>query len=185
MCVKHPELSGERYDPSRNCVACGRDNARKQYAANPEKGCEQARRWSADNPEKKRVIAERWRTANLPKVKAQQKRWRQANPDKELAKKHRWHAANPGKIGEYSAKRRTIKLKATPKFTAEEQTRIETLYAEAARLTAETGVVHEVDHDKPLALGGLHHPDNLVVVPRAVNRAKGAWHASLLDFILS
>ena len=53
---------------------------------------------------------------------------------------------------------------------------IAAIYAESERLTRETGIPHEVDHIYPIqgkTVTGLHHEDNLRVVPRHVNRAKG------------
>lgn len=83
------------------------------------------------------------------------------------------------------ARRRAIKKQAFVSLTTADQHRIVALYAEAARRTAETGIAHHVDHDVPLALGGLHHPDNMLVVPASINLAKGARYASTLEFILS
>lgn len=83
------------------------------------------------------------------------------------------------------ARRRARKNRAVVPLTPAEQQRIVALYAEAARRTAETGIAHHVDHDVPLALGGLHHPDNLLVVPASINLAKGARYGSTLEFILS
>lgn len=83
------------------------------------------------------------------------------------------------------AKRRAIKRGALAALTAADHLRINALYAEAVRRTAETGIVHHVDHDVPLALGGAHHPDNLLVVPARINLSKGARYASTWDYISS
>ena len=48
-----------------------------------------------------------------------------------------------------------------------------TFYTEARALTHETGVSHEVDHIVSLTKGGAHAPDNLQVLTKAENRAKG------------
>ena len=50
------------------------------------------------------------------------------------------------------------------------------IYAEAKRLTYETGVEHHVDHVRPLAAGGVHHPKNLRVVTAIENLKKGSTH---------
>lgn len=83
------------------------------------------------------------------------------------------------------ALRRARKKQALATLTPAEHQRIVAIYAEAMRRTAETGIVHHVDHDVPLALGGKHHPDNLLVVPAAINLAKGAKYASMWDFVSS
>lgn len=66
-----------------------------------------------------------------------------------------------------------------------ERERISYLYSEALRLTVETGIPHHVDHDVPLARGGTHHPDNLLVVPAAMNIGKGARFATTQEYLLS
>jgi hypothetical protein len=53
---------------------------------------------------------------------------------------------------------------------------IKAVYVEAARLTAETGIPHEVDHTIPLLgenVSGLHVAENLRAIPRLDNRRKG------------
>jgi excisionase family DNA binding protein len=50
------------------------------------------------------------------------------------------------------------------------------IYAEAQRLTRETGIPHEVDHMLPLCgriVSGLHVENNLQVLPKYLNRMKG------------
>ena len=88
----------------------------------------------------------------------------------------KWRLANPGKVNARTAKRRARKLQATPKWNTEEDyKKIEEFYIEAARLTKETGIPHEVDHIEPLQgddVCGLHVPGNLRVIQRSPNRRK-------------
>lgn len=97
----------------------------------------------------------------------------------------RWRVKNPAKIREAAARYNARKRAAVVPLTADEENRIAALYAEAARRTVETGEEWEVDHDLPLKLGGKHHPDNLVVIPALMNKAKGANYPSTLAYILS
>lgn len=105
--------------------------------------------------------------------------------DRERSRARRHDPKHAAKVRANDAGRRARKQVATPRLTPAEHLRIRMLYAEAARRTAETSIVHHVDHDTPLALGGLHHPDNLIVVSASLNLAKGARYRSTWDFISS
>ena len=65
-------------------------------------------------------------------------------------------------------KRDARKLNQTPQLTKEEQHRIEILYQWAQELP---GIWH-VDHVIPLDKDGLHHPDNLQLIPAKQNMSK-------------
>ena len=56
---------------------------------------------------------------------------------------------------------------------------IQSFYVEAKRLSVETGIKHEVDHILPISKGGLHHQDNLQVLPWIENRKKGSTVAEI------
>lgn len=150
-----------------------------------EKQKRQARTWAKKNKKRRAELNREWSRANVNQVHAQQRRWRQANPEKSLNRQRLWKAANPGAARKHYADRRAREKAATVPLTPAEQAQIATIYAEAARRTAETGVPYQVDHDKPLARGGVHHPKNLLVVPASLNQSKGARYDSTLDFILS
>lgn len=85
--------------------------------------------------------------------------------------------ANPGKQCAYVAKRNAAKLQATPKWlTKAHHLEIEGFYIEAARLTRETSIPHEVDHIVPLqgkTVRGLHVPWNLQILTKFENSSKG------------
>jgi len=76
-------------------------------------------------------------------------------------------------IRHHSAKRRAAKLRSTPAWANLQA--IATIYAEADRLTRETGIVHHVDHDIPLQhplVCGLHVESNLRVLTASDNIRK-------------
>jgi len=71
------------------------------------------------------------------------------------------------------AKRRALLKNQTPELTQEQVEQILTIYEECSRISAETGIPHEVDHIIPICRGGLHHPDNLQILTMEENRKKG------------
>lgn len=188
VCAKHPDLKGER-SKNRHCVACGRErNWRTPDGSGNKKIPRQGNRYfgklCAKHPELKGernatdgkcVGCQRARKARRRQQPDYLERERIRNRRREKTPVRRARGA------EYRARKRYALAALTPA----EQQRIVALYAEAARRTAATGIAHHVDHDRPLALGGRHHPDNMNVVPAAINLAKGAKYASLLDFLSS
>lgn len=75
--------------------------------------------------------------------------------------------------GSKTQTRRVAKLQRTPPWA--DQQAIKAIYAEAIRLTAETGVMHHVDHEIPLQgvlVSGLHVETNLQVIPWRENIVK-------------
>lgn len=86
----------------------------------------------------------------------------------------------------YAARRRAVKLKATPPWlTDSDKAAMRALYDEAARLTEVTGIPHHVDHIVPLRATcpitrqrnacGLHIPANLQVIPATDNLSKNCY----------
>jgi hypothetical protein len=76
-----------------------------------------------------------------------------------------------------TAKRRAAKLQRTPAWADNDA--IKAVYAEARRLTRETGVPHQVDHVVPLRgklVSGLHVQNNLLVIPAVENGRKFNRH---------
>ena len=73
-----------------------------------------------------------------------------------------------------NAKRRSALLKRLPSWA--DPDRIEEIYKTAEEIARETGIPHHVDHVIPLQgknVSGLHHQDNLLIVPGAENLSKG------------
>jgi hypothetical protein len=90
------------------------------------------------------------------------------------AKEKAWRASPEGKavILANNARRRALHRERVVPLTKEEKKRVDALYAEAVMRSMETGEEHHVDHRLPLSRGGVHHPDNLWIVPMSYNLAK-------------
>lgn len=146
---------------------------RAYYLANKERIAEGVRRWQSENPEKARGYKRRNYEANRGRNRAYYEKNRAqiiakvaAHYDKgcgmTLIRRRAWAGqVRPGAV--------------PPWLTDEQKEAIQWFYAEARRLTKETGVPHNVDHIAPLngALScGLHVPWNLQVLTKSENLRK-------------
>ena len=61
----------------------------------------------------------------------------------------------------------------TPPLSTEDKLKIEEVYIECERISKETGVLHHVDHIKPLSKGGEHEWMNLQIITAEENLSKG------------
>lgn len=162
--MKKPRLTPDQKDQIRKRYESGESMAKIAKAF----GCSSSTVCYAVNSESKsraRVANEEWKRANPERYK-----------ERRLATLRRYYKNNPHAAARNCAKRRASKLQATPPWlTAEHWAEIEATYKQAAFLSAETGIKHEVDHIDPLqgeTVCGLHVPWNLQVLPRPVNRSK-------------
>lgn len=94
-----------------------------------------------------------------------------------IAKNKIWQKSNPGAMAAITAKRRSKKKSAAPKWlTTENLKDIKSFYEKASLLTLLTGIKHEVDHIVPLqgrSVSGLHVPWNLQILTKSDNLSKG------------
>jgi len=101
----------------------------------------------------------------------------QAGRDKANAYNRAWKAKNHDKTLALWRSYELAKINRVPGWlTAADREAITMRYAEAQKLTAETGVPHHVDHEIPLrgiSVSGLHVPSNLRVITATENCSKG------------
>lgn len=164
---------------------------REWRTANPGKMAEYSAAWRERNPERAaEVLAKNYRKHRERYLAADRQRRLDnleiflererlsaiRNSETRKAKEIRWRVANPGKIREFAANRRAALALRVPAWLTDEDYRaIEALYIEAARLTAETDVMHHVDHKLPLRgrlVSGLHVPANMQVITAEQNLKK-------------
>lgn len=129
------------------------------------------------NPKKFKEWADRDYTKNRDAYIRRATEWIKANPEKNKAFRKKCPSSSPLMNRIRAAKRRGVKKCATPQWF--DDALVEAVYTEAERLSAETGIPHEVDHVVPLQgrmVSGLHVADNLQIITREENRKKSnAW----------
>lgn len=168
----------ERMVSSRRCVVCN-DLASKEWkASNPEACNSQKQKWSERNREKVRALKRSY-YANSEVDRAQQavraRKWLEANREKSRAASAKWRRSHLATAAAAASRRKAKLLQRTPPWADHEK--IQQFYDLARKLTEETGVIHEVDHIVPLqgkTVSGFHVHDNLQILTRQANRAKGA-----------
>lgn len=148
----------ERQTSNGTCVLCAREIAADCVARNPDG---------------KRASNAKYYEANSDKVKLLNATWRAENPEEMRAIRQRHYRSNKADYLSWSSFREEYVKLATPAWA--DKAAITTIYREAARLSAETGVPHDVDHIVPLRghnVCGLHVPWNLRPLPASKNRGK-------------
>jgi hypothetical protein len=172
--------------PYRHCIQCHRALVRAGYLRNREVRSAQIKAYAKSHPEKFRQSSAAWKARNQEHVKAYaektraakseyHRKWYAENLEDKRAKNRKWAKDNPAKHLAICAQRRAAKLSACPQWA--DLKVIDEIYAEANRLTRETGIKHEVDHVIPLqgkTVCGLHVETNLQILVAAENRSKGA-----------
>ena len=166
-----------------------RRKARERYWRNRESRIETMRRYDTLNRNAHRVRDKLRHHATKPLRNAESKAYRKANLSR-IQEYDRLRYANdrerrkagvratmakyPARVAANRAARRARVNAATVPLTASEREYVISLYATARTLTELTGEQYHVDHIKPLAKGGVHHPSNLQVMRGKDNIKKGA-----------
>lgn len=172
-----------------NCKACKKDRSLRWYADNRERVLANVALYRQNNPEKCREIKREWEKRYAAELNEFRRQWARDHPESRRKSRAKWNDANRERIAKvnsawqkanreacsaYWAAYHASKLNATPKWA--DLKAISRVYAEARRLTKETGIQHQVDHTVPLngeTVRGLHVVENLQILPASDNSRKG------------
>ena len=137
----------------------------KQYYQNNRKHIiEYSKQYRENNPEQYK----QWCENNREQLIEYHKQYRENNREKYYEHSRLWRLNNLDKANAQSALRRALKRNQTPILTEIEKKKIHFYYQTRKYL----GKNWHVDHIKPLSKGGLHHPDNLQILAKKLNREK-------------
>ena len=116
-----------------------------------------------------------YRTANSDSLKAYRRAYYKEHIEEETARSKAWDEAYPDKKAAIGGKTRAIQRGGSLSEIYDIDLCVP-FYAEARRLSNETGIMHHVDHIVPLSKGGLHCQTNLQVLTARENIQKGDSH---------
>lgn len=144
--------------------------ARRRRKSNPERYREHVRQYKKRNP----LMIAAYEEATKPARREYRRKWYAKNLETKRAQNRQWAKNNPAKHAAICAARRAARLQATPAWA--DRKAIALIYVEARKVSADTGVLHHVDHFYPLrgrTVCGLHVEGNLRVL-----RAEENWRKS-------
>lgn len=180
-----------RYTSDRCCVDCARSRAADRYENNRSDVLEQrkasylkdqqavkhrVRDYAQRNPEKIVAAKRNYYLKHRVRLIAYSKRWREENAARADAHRQQWIKDNPDKVRASIAKVKSARALRKPHWlTLDQRNEMRSLYAEARRMTKESGITYSIDHVVPLlgsSVSGLHVPWNLQIMTMKENRAK-------------
>lgn len=128
-------------------------------------------------PACRKISQSTWKKDHRKEVAEYEKSWQKANKRNVAIRKKNYWRTNTGKINAIRAKRYASKLHRTPKWLTPDQLKqMEAFYIRANTWSFLLNSQIDVDHIYPLQgkiVSGLHHPDNMQLLPHTLNCSKG------------
>ncbi len=143
-------------------------NPEKVEANKAKSQARRKERWAKFLADERRRYAER-----AEEICDRQREYRARNPAARAAVLQRWRERNRGKSRAHAASWRARRRMAMPQWA--DRSAINAIYAQAVKISRETGVKHDVDHIVPLRgknVCGLHVHWNLQILTASENKRK-------------
>lgn len=155
------------------CKSCTKEKAKRERLLNPDKfRVAEKKKYEKNKAAYAERMASYYEKNREKKLEAEKKRYSE-NAEKIKSNAAAYRACNKDKVYEWNGSRRAQLRNAVPQWA--DKSKIREIYACARRMTAETGVMHHVDHIVPLSgsnVCGLHVDNNLTVITGAENMRK-------------
>jgi len=192
LCIYCKQCNHNKYEENKDVVkkrsSAYRENNKERiveykkqyYKKNKKKLSLKSKKYYIKNREQVKRVCVKYAAMNKDKVSKYSAEWRKNNCDsiKKYRKDHK------GKIYAHNAKRRAMKLGATPTYA--DPLKIERIYRTAQILSKMTGREFHVDHIIPLQndlVCGLHHQDNLQIISAERNlRKNNKFEPIIIDY---
>lgn len=169
------------------CKECRKLVSKEYYNSNKEKIDEKNKLYASENKEKKAEMDKKYYELNSVKLLEQNKEYRLKNKSKIKEQRRGYYIENVDKISEYkkgyysSPEGKASRNKANRKRKAMKKSQLhpshnpkieKQLELMRQRIESCLGIKHDLDHVWPLSQGGLHHIENLRIVPSSLNQRK-------------
>ncbi len=171
------EFHRRKVDPDGHrtyCKQCANERRSKYYAENREREDARNLSWHAENREQRGEHKRKWREANKEHISEHGRQYYAENKERMADYRRQWEKANPDKVVEKVHRRRARKLSADGSYTpADIRALLNAQRGRCVYCQADIREGYTVDHITPLSRGGSNWPDNLQLLCRPCNSAKG------------
>lgn len=180
---KHGHDAPRRVSPG-SCLECDRlyKEANKDRTAAYGKAWQEAnrehvaalnRRWYQENRERKLQAGREWAANNAERKAEANRRWAELNADRKHEARKKRLAQCPETITLQNHRRRARKKEAGGSFTKSDVQEILANQRKRCAVCRQQLARYEIDHIVPLFLGGSNGRENIQLLCRPCNRAKG------------